>query len=93
MPTEFTPLKNLTGSVIAATLATFLYWFTLTVGEKLAANPITSNNSLTVRISVLVRQVLITLGTTISLIFGIISLGLLLFTLQQLLAKIAKSQP
>jgi hypothetical protein len=88
MSNQFTPLKNLTGSAISATLATILYWFTVTIGEKLGAHPITSTNSLAIRISVVVRQVLITLGTTISLIFAIIALGLFLFTLQQLSTKL-----
>jgi Protein of unknown function (DUF3082) len=88
MESEFTPFKNLTGSAIAATFATILHWFTVVIGEKLAAHPIASNNSLAVRISVIVRQVLVTLGTTVSLIFGMIAVGLLLFTLQQIVVRV-----
>ncbi|MDX1976834.1 MAG: DUF3082 domain-containing protein, partial [Pseudanabaenaceae cyanobacterium bins.68] len=82
MPEPFTPLKNLTGAAIAGSLAIILYGFSLTVAAKLA-NPISSHNSLALRLSLLVRQVLLTLATAAALIFGAIALGLILFTLQQ----------
>ena len=88
MDSEFTPFKNLTGSAIAATLSSLLYWFTIAIGKKLAANPITTTNSLAIRISAIVRQVVITLGTTGAMIFGLIAIGLLLFTIQQIAFKL-----
>jgi hypothetical protein len=88
MDSEFTPFKNLTGSAIAASLSILLYWLTISIGKKLAANPITTSNSLAIRISVIVRQVVITIGTTGSMIFGLIAIGLLLFTIQQITIKL-----
>ncbi|MDX1978240.1 MAG: DUF3082 domain-containing protein, partial [Pseudanabaenaceae cyanobacterium bins.68] len=49
--------------------------------------PISSHNSLALRLSLLVRQVLLTLATAAALIFGAIALGLILFTLQQGLVR------
>jgi hypothetical protein len=85
IPTEKppSPLKNLTGAAIAGTLSVGLYFFTLTVAQKLANSPHNSE-TLAARVASLVRTALLGLGTGATMIFAVIALGLVLLTIQQL---------
>lgn len=85
---EATPLKNLVGALISGVLATGLYFFTQNVAHKLALSPSPSATTLATRIAVLVRTILLALGSGITMIFGIITLGLVLLTIQQLFQKL-----
>ncbi len=76
------PLANLSGATIAGGVAILLYLATSTIGEKLALHPI-EGGGLAMRLSVVVRATLLAVGTGGAMIFGIVSLGLVLLTIQQ----------
>ncbi len=82
------PLKNLTGASIAATLATGLYLFTTMVAQKLAATPLQTANTLANRLSTLVRTLLLAIGSGITMIFAVIAVGLVLLTIKQVFVAI-----
>ncbi len=103
MPEEFklqsppeaspSPLKNLTGAAIAATLSTGLYSFTNMVAHKLASAPLQTTNTLANRIATLVRTLLLAIGTGATMIFAVIAVGLVLLTIKQIFTAIfSKSQ-
>jgi hypothetical protein len=91
-PTAPSPIKNLTGALLAATLATGLYAFTNMVAQKLAATPLQVSNTLATRLSLLVRTLLISVGTGATMIFGIIALGLVLLTCKQIFVAVWQKQ-
>ena len=98
LPTENaispTPFKNLTGAMLSATIAVGLYSFTNMVMQKLATAPLQTTNNLANRLAVLVRTVLIAIGTGATMIFAVIALGLVLLTIKQVFVSIFnRSQP
>ncbi len=92
LPTESevspTPLKNLTGAMLSATIAVGLYSFTNMVMQKLTTAPLQTTNNLANRLAVLVRTVLIAIGTGATMIFAVIALGLVLLTIKQIFVSI-----
>ncbi|CAN1208858.1 DUF3082 domain-containing protein [Tumidithrix helvetica PCC 7403] len=95
IPTEQppSPLKNLTGAAISGVLSVGLYFFTLTVAQKLANSP-HNTETLAARVAALVRTMLLGLGSGATMIFAVIALGLVLLTIQQgiqlIIAKFGK---
>lgn len=80
------PIKNLTGASIAGGMAFCLYLLTTSIGNKLAASPVTAGG-MAARISVVVRTALLAVGTGATMIFAVVALGLILLTIQQALTK------
>ena len=87
---EFTPIKNLIGSAISAAFSTLAYLFTQMVAVKLATTPLVNTSNLAAKLGVLVRTILLALGAGVTMIFGIIALGLVLLTGQQIIQAITK---
>ncbi len=83
--TQPKPLSNLTGALIAGSLAMLAYLFTNMVARKLAATPLPDAATLAAKVSALVRAALLALGTGASMIFAVIAIGLVLLTLKQAL--------
>ena len=78
----------------SATIAVGLYSFTNMVMQKLATAPLQTTNNLANRLAVLVRTVLIAIGTGATMIFAVIALGLVLLTIKQVFVSIFnRSQP
>jgi hypothetical protein len=82
------PIKNLTGVAISATLATGLYSFTNTIQHKLALSPLETTNTLANRLATLVRTLLLAIGTGATMIFAVIAIGLVLLTIKQIFTNI-----
>jgi hypothetical protein len=80
-------LQNLSGVFMSGSLAIGLYFFTNSVAVKLAQNPITSNNTLAVRVSTTVRTFLLALGTGATMIFAVVAVGIFLLTIQELIER------
>jgi hypothetical protein len=89
VPTEQppSPLKNLIGAAIAGASSVGLYFFTLTVAQKLASSPHNAE-TLAARVAAIVRTTLLGLGSGATMIFAVIALGLVLLTLQQIIQMI-----
>ncbi len=87
---DSTPLKNLIGAAISAVISTGLYFFTVNVAHKLALSPFSNATTLATRVAAAVRTMLLALGAGITMIFGIIALGLFLLTLQQVFQYLIK---
>ena len=87
---EFTPIKNLIGSAISAAFSTLAYLFTQMVAVKLANTPLISTSNLAAKLGVLIRTILLALGAGVAMIFGIIAVGLVLLTGQQIIQAITK---
>ena len=90
---SFSPFKNLTGSAIAATLATGLYAFTNMVAYKLASAPLQTTNTLANRLATLVRTLLLAIGTGATMIFAVIAVGLVLLTFKQVFTAVFSKSP
>ncbi|NET51629.1 MAG: DUF3082 domain-containing protein, partial [Merismopedia sp. SIO2A8] len=63
-----TPLRCFTGALISAPLAFALYALTLSISQTFAAKPLTSSSTMAIRISIMVRTLVMgmsALGTAI----------------------------
>jgi hypothetical protein len=80
-------LQNLSGVLMAGSIAVALYFFTQSVAVKLAQNPLTSSNTLAMRVSTTVRTFLLALGAGATMIFGVVALGVLLLTIQEVIQR------
>ncbi|AFY71481.1 hypothetical protein Pse7367_3236 [Thalassoporum mexicanum PCC 7367] len=85
-------IQNLSGVLMAGAIAVGLYFFTNSVAVKLAQNPITSSNTLAMRVSTTVRTFLLALGTGATMIFGVVALGIFLLTIQEVIKRGKKQQ-
>lgn len=83
-----TPIKNLTGAAIAGALAVGLYFFTLNVAAKLATTHFQNPNALAAKLTILVRTLLLAMGVGATMIFGVISLGLILLTVKLAIGQV-----
>ncbi|MBD1912415.1 MULTISPECIES: DUF3082 domain-containing protein [unclassified Leptolyngbya] len=84
-----TVLRCVTGAVISALFSVGLYMLTTSIHQTLDATPIVSDNYLTVRISTLVRSLVIGMGALGTITFSVTTLGLIGLALQLLI----KGQP
>lgn len=85
-PTVF---RCVSGAAISALFAFGLYLLTTSIHNTLDATPIVSDNYLTVRISTLVRSLVIGMGALGTITFSVTTLGLIGLALQLLI----KGQP
>lgn len=81
-PPTLTPLRCLTGAVIAGTMATGLYFLTVSIAESFAKSPIPTTNQTAINISIAVRTLVVGVSTMATAVFGIIGLGLILLAIQ-----------
>jgi Protein of unknown function (DUF3082) len=80
-----TPLRSLTGAMIAAIMATLLYRLTMSVVQSFMAHPTITHNTIVRNISVAVRTLVIggmTMGTGI---FSLVALGLVALAIKLIL--------
>jgi len=71
-----TVLRCVTGALISVAFTIGLYFLTTSIHQTLDATPITSDNPLTIRISALVRSLVIGMGALGTITFGVTALGL-----------------
>jgi len=79
-----TPLRCFTGAIISGLFAVGLYFLTTSIHQTLDATPIVSDNALTVRISTLVRTLVIGMGALGTITFSVTTLGLFGLAIQLL---------
>jgi hypothetical protein len=80
-----TPLRSLTGAMIAGIMATLLYRLTMSVVRSFMAHPTITHNTIVRNISAAVRTLVIggmTMGTGI---FGLVTLGLVALAIKLVL--------
>ncbi|MGK7930380.1 MAG: DUF3082 domain-containing protein [Microcystaceae cyanobacterium] len=77
-----TPLKCLTGAIIAASLAIALYALTMSIAQSFAATPLVSDKVIVLKLSSLVRTFVLGLASLGTFVCGFIALGLILLGIQ-----------
>ncbi len=82
--TNITPLRCLIGALIAGTMASGLYFLTVSIAESFAKSPIPTTNQTAINISIAVRTLVVGVSTMGTAIFGIIGLGLILLAIQNI---------
>ncbi|MEO1210904.1 MAG: DUF3082 domain-containing protein [Cyanobacteria bacterium J06638_20] len=82
-----TPIRCLAGALISAGFAVALYFATISIHQTLADTPIPSGNPMSIRISSLVRTLVIGMAALGAFTFGITTLGLTGLGLQLLFQK------
>jgi Na+/proline symporter len=85
------PLSGITGAAISAALCYVLYLFTLNVARKLALSPFQNAETLADRVGAAFRTILLALGSGITIIFGVIAIGLVLLTIKQIYTKVLEA--
>jgi hypothetical protein len=81
-PKKVTPLKCLIGATIAAALAIALYALTTSIAQSFAANPLISDKVIVLKLSSLVRTLVLGLASLGTFVCGFIALGLILLGIQ-----------
>lgn len=93
-PTESvppTPLRCLTGALIAGSLALVMYRLTMAMVATYS-KPIEFHNPLAVRLAGLVRTMIVGVSTLGTMVFGIVTLGLVALAVQLLIQRFTQPQ-
>jgi hypothetical protein len=85
------PLKCLSGSLLAGSIAMLLYRLTTAISQSFAAHPIASDNQTAITISIAVRTLVVGMSTLATGIFGVAALGLIALAVQILFQRFSKS--
>lgn len=88
---RMSPLSGITGAVISALLSYGLYKFTFNVAQKLALSPFQAAQTLADRLGSTFRTILLALGSGITIIFGVIAIGLVLLTIREIYARVMET--
>lgn len=86
------PLKSLTGTLIAGGFAIACYFLTSSIAQAFANKPLASTNPTAVNISIAIRTLVVGMSTLATAIFGIIALGLVAVTIQSSIQQL-KNRP
>jgi hypothetical protein len=81
-PKKVTPLSCLTGATISATLAIALYTLTVSIARNFATHPLISEKIIVLRLSSLVRTLVVGLASLGTFVCGFVALGLILLAIQ-----------
>lgn len=81
-PKKVTPLNCLTGATISATLAVALYTLTTSIVHNFATHPLISEKVIVLRLSSLVRTLVIGLASLGTFVCAFVALGLILLAIQ-----------
>jgi apolipoprotein N-acyltransferase len=82
-----TPLRCITGALIAGVFAVGMYWITTSIHQTLADTPIPSTSLMAVRISNLVRSLVVGIGALGTITFSVTTVGLLGLSIQLLFKR------
>lgn len=89
-----TPLRCLTGALIAGGLAIALYSLTTSIAQTFAAKPLHSDNPVAVNISAAVRTLVLGVSTLATCVFGLVALALVALAVQVFIQQLTrKSTP
>lgn len=86
-----TPLKCISGSLLAGSLALLLYRLTTSIAQSFAAHPLETKSQIAISISIAVRTLVVGMSTLATGIFGITAIGLVALGIQLTLQRL--SQP
>jgi uncharacterized membrane protein (DUF373 family) len=89
-PPQTSPLKCVTGSLLAGSLALLLYRLTTAIAQSFAAHPLQSHSQIAISISVAVRTLVVGVSTLGTGIFGLTALGLIALAVQILVQRLSK---
>ncbi len=81
-PTPASPLRCLTGALIAATLGILLYRLTQAIATSFAAHPFITESQIAQGLAVAVRTLVVGLSTMATGIFSLAALGLVGLAIQ-----------
>lgn len=76
------PLRCLSGALIAGGLAIALYSLTVSIAQTFAAKPIHSDNPIVVNIGTAVRTLVVGVSTLATCLFGLVAIGLVALAVQ-----------
>jgi hypothetical protein len=89
---ETSPLRCLTGALIAGALTTGLYSLTMSIAESFAAKPIHSDNEIVVRLSIAIRTLVVGVSTMATGIFGLVAVALVALAIQIFVQQLTQKQ-
>lgn len=89
---KLTPLRCVTGSLIAATLAYAMYWMTSAIAHSFAAHKIQSANQIVQRISAAVRTLVVGMTSLGTGVFGLAAIGLLALAVQIIIQRARQAE-
>lgn len=81
-PTSPSPLRSLTGALMAAAIGLLLYRLTSSIMQSFAAHPTVSHNTIVVNLSAAIRTLVVGLATMATGIFAFVTLGLVALAIQ-----------
>lgn len=88
-----TPLRCVTGALIAGGMAVALYSLTAAIATSFASKPIHSNNPAVLNIAAAVRTLVVGISALGTGIFGVVAIGLVALAIQLSFQKITKKSP
>jgi Protein of unknown function (DUF3082) len=77
-----TPLRSLTGALMAAAMGLLLYRLTTSIIKSFADHPTVSHNTIVVNLSAAIRTLVVGLATMATGIFAFVTLGLIALAIQ-----------
>lgn len=90
---KITPLRCLTGSLLSGSLGIALYSLTSAIATSFANKPIVSDKVTVVRLSALVRTLVVGVASLGTFVFFFVALGLLLLAIQLTFQSLAVKNP
>ena len=81
---KVTPMRCFTGALISAPMAYALYLLTVSISQTFAAKPLTSSSMMAIRISIMVRTLVMGMSALGTAIFAFTTLGVAALGIQLL---------
>ncbi|NER00710.1 MAG: DUF3082 domain-containing protein [Cyanothece sp. SIO2G6] len=88
-----TPWRCFTGAFMSAPIAIGMYFFTVSISQTFASKPPTAHSALAIRISVMVRTLVIGMSALGTMIFTFTTLGVIALGIQLLLRRNTPAEP
>ncbi|MEM7555419.1 MAG: DUF3082 domain-containing protein [Cyanobacteria bacterium P01_A01_bin.84] len=90
--TQSTPIKCFTGSLVSGGMTYAAYSLTMSIATSFANKPVHSEKLMVIRISSLVRTLVVGVFTLGTVVFGLVALGLLALGIQLLFQQVTKKE-
>jgi hypothetical protein len=88
-----TPLRSLTGALMAAVMGLLLYRLTTSIIQSFADHPMVSHNTIVVNLSAAIRTLVVGLATMATGIFAFVTLGLVALAIQAIVQSLRSHKP
>jgi hypothetical protein len=88
-----TPLRSLTGALMAAAMGLLLYRLTTSIIQSFADHPMVSQNTIVVNLSAAIRTLVVGLATMATGIFAFVTLGLIALAIQAVVQSLRSPKP